>query len=484
MGVTRRYEPEPTLLKFHQDRDKYKVRFIRSVPGSGKSVGCLQECLLWAIDQKPHTDNVRYTRFAVVRATYPALRTTTLKTWKQWFPEDIWPVKASFPMECTVKFDMPDGTKVNMEMIFIAVETEVDAEKLKSLELTGAFGNEAFQLDYELVTTLIERTGRYPPPWMGGSTRSGAWFDTNSPNAKHWWAVNERNPPEGWKFYKQPAPLIRVRDADGNTIRWDDNPEAENIRNLAEGYDYYRKQIPGLSEEKIKVNIENEFGSVFEGKAVYAGEFREDMLSPRPLFLNPEAEILVGMDTSGLNPACVFGQIGMGKLAIFAEILALDTAFDTFIADMFLPMLATRFPRCPVRVFVDPSNPRDARTGMTPLRNLLQNGIQAQAAPTNNPKLRINAVKHFMGLHQGFVVDPSATWLRDALLGGYHFPKLRGTEMFSSKPAKTEHAHVAEALEYLCVGLRRTSANTDYDDVAAAFKAKRGGGRRSHYRFT
>ena len=86
------YRPSLTGYKFHQSQ-KF-VRGLMGPIGSGKSVTCVQELMNIALRiQKPHTDGVRRTRFAVVRNTYPELKSTTIKTFQDWFPVDICPIK-------------------------------------------------------------------------------------------------------------------------------------------------------------------------------------------------------------------------------------------------------------------------------------------------------------------------------------------------------------------------------------------------------
>lgn len=456
------YIAEKTAELFHSERDDFYYRFIRGVPGSGKSVACIQEMFLWACDQEPY-NGVRATRFACLRSTYPALKSTLIKTWKNWFSEDLWPVKQSIPFECKLEFGLPDGTIVRMEVIFIAIETDEDVKKLKSLELTGGFINEAFEVDRTVVTTLFERTGRYPPknPSTGepGPTRRGVWCDTNSPNEKHWWAEWERDPPDGFKFYPQPAPLIRVRNEDGDTVGWDDNPDAENIDNLHGGYEYYRAQLPGMTEDQLRVNIENKFGATFSGKAVFANEWKEDMeVRGKDLVPNAGHEIVVGIDTSGMNPAAVIGQTSLGRLAIFEELIAFNTDFNTFCNDVLIPALRhPRYRGCPVMCVVDPSNPRNFATGHTALQILQRHQFQAAVASTNATAIRVDAVKHFMKLRDGFLIHGGRCAMTvDGFKGGYHFKKIRGSGAgYQSEPAKDKHAHSQDAVQYMCLYLRR-----------------------------
>ena len=459
------YIPERTALEFHNDRDSQNIRLIRGVPGSGKTVMCLLEMLLWAIDQPPGRDNVRRTRFAVIRATYPQLNSTTIKTYENWFSNELWPVKKSVPYTSLVKFGLNDGTVVNMEVIFLALEKDDDVKKLKSLELTGGFINEAFEVDRDVLTTLFERTGRYPSASLGAvCKRNGVWADTNSPHEDHWWAKDEANPPEGWKFYIQPAPLIRRRDSEGRTVGWDDNPLAENITNLGggnldKGYAYYRKQLPGLREDKIKVNIENKFGSIFTGMPVYNREWADEMVANKPIDVYSGEEVVIGIDTSGLNPSAVFVQAVMGGIVLLDEIVEFEISFDEFTDQYLVPLIARKYRGEQLIVVVDPSNPRNAKTGTTAQQDLLKKQLKTVVAPSNNPTVRISAVKHYLGRRNGVVVDPRMKWTINGFKGGYSFGQIPGSNgRLKEVPDKNKFAHVHDAIQYACLYLRQMNA--------------------------
>ena len=85
-----RYEAEPTAKRFHASRAF--VRGLRGPIGSGKSVACVAELLRLAVQQAPDAQGIRPSRWAIVRNTYPELRTTTIKTFVDWIPEQLCPL--------------------------------------------------------------------------------------------------------------------------------------------------------------------------------------------------------------------------------------------------------------------------------------------------------------------------------------------------------------------------------------------------------
>ena len=77
-GLKLDFSGSPTIAEFMQS--KAFVRGMMGPVGSGKSYACCAELFRRAIEQKPsRRDGIKYTRFAIVRNSYPMLKTTTLK---------------------------------------------------------------------------------------------------------------------------------------------------------------------------------------------------------------------------------------------------------------------------------------------------------------------------------------------------------------------------------------------------------------------
>ena len=240
-GLNLDFSGSPTTWQFLQANSFF--RWLLGPVGSGKSYCCAADIMLRAVQQKPSpVDGVRYTRFVVVRNSYPELRTTTIKTWLDLFPESRWgPMRWSPPLTHHLKLpSRGDAAGIDCEVIFLALDQPKDVRKLLSLELTGAWVNEARELPLGIVQGLTHRIGRYPPKSKAGCTYRFIIADTNPPDSDSWWHnLALKNPIKGkypWKFFQQPGGMIEKENKTEDSIfaagkNWIINPDAENIKN-------------------------------------------------------------------------------------------------------------------------------------------------------------------------------------------------------------------------------------------------------------
>ena len=105
------YKPPGPIAKAFM-KDEAFVRGIRGPVGSGKSVTCCMEIMRRAVNQKPNEAGVRRSRWAVIRNTNPQLKTTTIKTWRDWFSDEIGKFVWSPPYTHLVNFSLGDKTSV------------------------------------------------------------------------------------------------------------------------------------------------------------------------------------------------------------------------------------------------------------------------------------------------------------------------------------------------------------------------------------
>jgi hypothetical protein len=476
-----KYKASPTSARFHASNKV--VRGLMGPVGNGKTVACVNEMHRLAVMQQPNSEGVRKTRWAIIRNTYPELRTTTLNTFKQWIPEHLCPITTSPLITGTLRYKHKDNTKVEAEFLFLALDRDEDVKKLLSLELTGAFCNEARELPYSVIKACRERIGRYPAKVDGYDceepcTRKALIMDTNPPDDDHWWyqlaeegclrantsAEAKRAVSEIFDFFRAPSPLIKTDQG------YSENPKAENIDNLPGGYQYYYDMIAGNTEDHINVMIMGNYGMIKDGKLVY-NNYNDRVHCPeKPLAIIEGLGIGVGWDF-GLTPAVAFGQLTeTGQFRVFAELVTEDMDVRTFARDIVKPFIQRNFHGMEIEFsYGDPSgNNRGEGDGRSAIGILnddyddiepLNMGFITEKAPTNDPTKRIDAVSVFMGRmvngEPAYQLSKSCKMLRKAKNGGYRYKKMNvaGNEhKYHEKPDKNRYSHISDAEQYLALG--------------------------------
>jgi hypothetical protein len=453
-AVTRKYSASPTLTRLHNAKE-LALKYVEGPVGSGKSTGCIMEVLMRAFRQEPDESKVRKSRWAIIRNSYPELKSTTIKTWEMWVPTEVAPVIFSTPIKCDFKQQLADGTRVELEVIFIALDRPEDVNKLLSLELTGAYLNEGRELPWEIIEALMGRIDRYPQikedeqeNKIGGATDPGLIVDSNPPHLSHWLyeKFETGTIPKGWQKFQQPPAAYWDEDAEV----WRLNPDAENLRFLPDGY--YQRQLDSAEDTYIRVMLGNEYGASRKGKPVFT--LYDDKRHVAKQIIVPERRwpLIVGLDF-GLNPGCVIGQITHRGIRVTDEIPVSDESLEDFIETYLLPLLTKRYPGYPVIGAGDPAGRgRSGNDKRTSYDTLAQFGIKAFPAYTNNFQTRKETVDHFLRRDEGLLISPHCTYLREALSTGYIWKEARNKKGASVDQAdKNEFSHIADALQYLCL---------------------------------
>lgn len=451
--------PGPISRAFMLDDSFF--RGIMGPFGSGKSTVCVMELLRKAKEQQIGSDGKKRTRWAVVRNTYPELRTTTIKTWHQWVPPQIgrW-VDTGPPMHHIQEGDL------DIEVIFVSLDRPDDVAKLLGMELTGAWVDEAREVPKAVIDGLTGRVGRYPSKLMGGCSWSGILASTNPPDNDHWWyKLAEDVKPEGWAFFRQPSGLA---------------PDAENRENLPANY--YERQLLGKEEDWVKVYVHGEYGFVRDGKPIYP-EYK-DSVHCREFDLIPGQPIYVGIDF-GLTPAAVFGQrTMMGQWRWHSELVTEDMGAKRF-SELMRNVMHERYAGMPfASITGDPAGEGRAQTDeTTPFQILRAAGVEARPAPTNDYTKRRESVASCLSRlidgEPGLIIHPQCKTLRKGMAGGYNYKRLQvtGEERYRDVPDKGMYSHVCEAGQYMLVGageartlvkrerpvMRQASAISDYN---------------------
>lgn len=458
-----KYTPEPTAKEFHADQVSY-VRGIIGPYGSGKSTACFMELFHAACAQEPF-NGVRDVRTVIVRNTYPELKSTTIKTFQEWIPDSTMKIKWDSPINGHMRQLLADGTVLKWEVLFLALDRAEDIGKLKSLDVTNAYLNEAGELPEAVINHVSARIDRYPPATRGGATHPFVIMDTNPPDTDSWWYRKfEVERPIGWACYYQPPALVQS----GDYLL--PNPEAKYARFQNSRYEYWVRMARGKPQEWIDVYICGKYGTVFTGKPVYAEYHDQLHYSPEPLEFYPGLPLIIGMDF-GLTPAAVLHQLRPdGQLRVIDELISDSMGIRQFARDALRPHLANNYPGASVVIYGDPSGLQRSQISdeETCLNELKKLGFSAFAAHTNSFIARREAVAGFLtGMTAGgeptFIVGPKAPIMRKAMQGGYQYARVAisgGEERFKDEPVKNKFSHPADASQYAALMVTKPMEST------------------------
>ena len=237
------------------------------------------------------------------------------------------------------------------------------------------------------------------------------------------------------------------------------------------------------------------------GKRAYP-EFTTEHISAEPLVFNPERPLLLGLDLpagTGGTPAGVPAQLSQyGQLYVWEAINAprkrAQGLYD-FVNDNLAPALYRKFcephgrrirgePRLQVVPWGDPAGrqrpprslgARGAAVEMPSAFEILRDGIDSVIGEGEDGKpiiehrpgwdwiigpgevslrKRMEMVRDLLKRQAstglvGLILDPEATYLAEAFLGGYGY-KERTDGQYELDPEKNEYSHCMNALEYLC----------------------------------
>jgi len=461
-----KYKPDGEVLKSFM-KDSTFFRGIRGPVGSGKSVGCCVEVFRRALEQQKGEDGLRKSRWAIIRNTNPQLRTTTIKTWLDWFPESDW---GRFHWSVPYTHHIKKG-EIDLEVIFLALDRPEDVKKLLSLELTGIWINEAREIPKSIIDACTMRVGRFPSMRDGGPSWSGVIADTNAPEEDHWWPimagevpVPDHIPreqakmlvkPDNWSFFTQPCGMLEAKDEEGEIQDYKENPKAENQKNILANY--YSNLIRGKTKSWIDVYVMNRLGHIQDGKPVYPMFAGEVHIAKEEIPVAANTPVYVGIDF-GLTPAAVLAQKVRGRWFVQSEIVAIDMGIVRF-AEVLRQELATRFSAASeVIIYGDPAGDFRAQTDeSTPFHILRGAGLRAYPAPSNSVDLRLESVSsQLTKMVEGkpaLLIDRRCPQLIKGFEGGYAYKRMEVSgERYADKPDKNMFSHVHDAAQYLFLG--------------------------------
>jgi hypothetical protein len=443
-----------------------EVDVVQGPIGSGKTRALCARIMRHAQQQTvSKITGFRMSRWAVVRNTYPDLKTTTIRTWLEMFPEHVYGrFNWGQPPAHRIRF-----ADVVLEVDFLALDKPEDVRKLRSTEYTGIGFNELAFIDKELFDEAGSRL-RYPGKEHGGSLWHGVIGDSNAPDEDHWlaWMTGQIDLPPGlteeetqqykwpdhWGFYFQPGAVLEKRDARGIVVGYEVDPSCENYDNLPDGY--YQKMLHGKTKAWIDSRLRNVVALVVDGSPVWPMFRSETHVASEILRPNPKYAVDVGLDF-GLQPAAIFGQAINQRALVQNELLGHNESSVTF-APKVKRFLAQHYPDYEVRLWGDPKGQdRGQMSERTSYDIFEANGLKVRPAPNlkqNDITTRVSAVAKVLGeMTDGrprFLMSPLCRTLKVAMAGRYHLVREEAGDL---KPKKDKYSNPADALQYLMLGM-------------------------------
>ncbi|BBC99106.1 hypothetical protein [Sphingobium sp. YG1] len=461
-------------------RDPAFIKIIIGPVGSGKTMAALQCGLLVGAKQGGRMVNgvlVRRARIGVIRESYPSLDSTTIKSWHTIIPESegkfSWAAPRTHRFRKVLQRDH-DGAVLeilDIEYEFRAIGTQSVEEACRGWEVNAVIIDEADLQPADLVPFLTGRVGRFSDLDPSSVVDPQIIISMNMPDVEnHAYELAFDKDLAGMseedKLLLETAlggrDLIKTYVQPGGM-----EPDAENLRNLANGRGYYILQIAANKHKPGYVDrmVHNKPVPLMHGTPVN-GEFSHS-LHVRPTEWMRRRKLIIGLD-QGLFAAAVFLQRNeYSQIRTHGEVVNLDrqnkgkllkvgpTAFGkkvrTAALELFPGLTADD-----VRIVADPAafaaddredNEHDwvlacgAAIGLGPIR----------PAKTNREALRQEVIWKAQSERDGYHVNERCRHLIKAHSGGYRYQKAQlntGETRGTMDVADTIFTHVVDAEQY------------------------------------
>lgn len=503
MGIDiQRYKPPgPIGAAFIKSRGP--IDAIMGPGGSGKTVCSVIKGPRHAAEYMPVCrDGWVRVKTLCVRDTYRSFARTALASWYNTFPEKHqWTHDheggQDRPVVHTLRWIAKRGNdEIKIEYI---METgaigDNDLETFaKGYEISLAWGNEFDLMPENTLPLFFQRCGRYPPVEMiapselervsrdgrAAMQRMGlsvepnepvlpriVWGDLNPPDVDHWAYLTpfgESSKPgsvvsdvtPGWNGFWQPGGL-----SDG----------AEN--RAGKPRSSYELEAATTKDKRLSMRmVHSRPAYAKDGNPVYEDEYRPEVhKADQTITPIPQFGLTMGIDAGG-SPAVTIGQLSAsGQNRCLAEIVGLPGTGPTRLGQAVLAVLMNRFPNIPIiGAWADPSAwyGADSATGEFHWINTLSAvlRIPIQPAPSNEPAIRHEAVKHYLNLTidrdtPGYIVDPSCKWMLGGFEAHYKYTKKTSDgETDKGQVVKNPWSHPHDAEQYRCLGMLGIAALT------------------------
>ena len=486
--------PGPIGAAFLKSRDPINV--IMGPGGSGKTVASCVKGPLMAAEYMPVCkDGWVRVKTLCARDTYRSFARTALASWYEMFPEKHpWTTNHEGGQDRPVKHTLCWQVRRGRDLVNIEYTMETgalgdnDLEAFaKGYEITFFWGNEVDLLPENALPLFFQRCGRYPrmdaisPAELERVSRDGrdnmrlmgldvedgesvlpriTWADLNPPDVNH--------PAYLTPFGKKAKPGSIVRGAtSGWTGFWQPGglePTAENRAGKPRS-SYQLEEATSKDKRLIMRMVHSRPAYARDGTPVYEDYYRPEFhVADETITPVPQFGLTLGIDAGG-SPAVTIGQLSAsGQNRLLAEIVTDPGTGPTRLGKMILDVLMTRFAGIPIiGAWADPSAwyGADSQTGEFHFINTLSGIVRfpIQPAPSNEPGIRQEAVKHFLErtidqVTPGYIIDPSCEKMIAGFEAHYKFTKkTSASETDRGDVQKNEYSHPHDAEQYRCLGM-------------------------------
>lgn len=439
------YDAPKTITDFMLDNSK--VRLIIGPYGSGKTTGCIMELMRRAMMEYPDANNVRRTRFVVVRNTAQQLRQTILEDIRKW----LTPAMTYRVTDSTVqfRFSHPTQGRIESDWMLIPLDKPEDQQRLLSLNITGGWVSEFREIPIRIVEALLGRCGRYVPIGVKGNAWHGVIGESNPPDEdSEWYNKLEIERPPTWKLFKQPGGM---------------DPKAENKEPGRLPPGYYEDLVASNNADWVDVHVHAKYGKSLSGQAVFRASFKPDFhVTYNSLKPIPSLPLMIGQDF-GRTPASLVGQVdNRGRLLVFNEATSVDMGIEQFATSTLRPLMFNNFTGLSSFMVADPTGKDKGQISEeSPFDALRRLGFKVYGAPTNDLEPRLRSVEQlFLRQIDGgpmLLIDgANCPLLVQALKFHYRYKRKQNMEL-EDKPEKTHPwSDLVDCLQYLALS---TNAN-------------------------
>lgn len=445
MSSTINYDAPGTISNFMLDNSK--VRLVIGPYGSGKTTGCIMELMRRAMLEYPDANNVRRTRFVVVRNTAQQLRQTILEDIRKWLS----PAMTYRVTDSTVqfRFSHPTQGRIESDWMLIPLDKPEDQQRLLSLNITGGWVSEFREVPIRVVEALLGRCGRYVPIGVKGNAWHGVIGESNPPDEdSEWYNKLEIERPPTWKLFKQPGGM-------------DPNAENKEPGRLPAGY--YEDLIASNNPDWVDVHVHAKYGKSLSGQAVFRASFKPDFhVTYNSLKPIPSYPLMIGQDF-GRTPAALIGQVdNRGRLLVFNEATSVDMGIEQFATSTLRPLMFNHFTGQSSFMVADPSGKdKNQVSEESPFDALRRLGFKVYGAPTNDLEPRLRAVEQLLlrqvdGGPMLLIDGGGCPTLVQAMKFHYRYKRKQNMEL-EDKPEKTHPwSDIVDCLQYMALS---TNAN-------------------------